>query len=262
MTTGKVALAASLIGLAKKQTSISHNLANIQSPAFKGKVGSFASLMHQAGQGRSLSIPIFTENSNFAQGDLVNTGNKLDVAINGKGFFKVQRPNGDTAFTRTGSLQIDHEGYLATSGGDRIMQETGEPIQVDPKHVSQLVIDERGQIKSRDIRGKRTITIGRLGLFNFVLPREQSGLARDRNLDKQVVPIGGGLYQAPNLPGVQVEEARMARVVHQSLEKSNVDAGRELIRMLMVNRTFQACSNTLRAISKAKNEFMALAKQG
>jgi len=265
MSSGKIALAASMIGLAQKQSSIANNLANMQSPAFKGKVGSFAAIMRNdlaGGQASSFPMPVYCESSNFSQGDMVNTHNKLDVAINGKGFFKIKRADGEIAFTRSGSFQTDREGYLTTPTGDQVLQDTGEPIQLNSGDLHDLVIDEKGELKIMDLAEGKTTVIGRLGVFRFVLPREATGKPEDTDMNHRVVPIGGGLYQAPTERGVVAWEDRRTTLTQGALERSNIDSAQELVRMLLVERTFEACGRTLRLVGQAHSAFMAIAKQG
>ena len=265
MSSGKIALAASMIGLSQKQSTIANNLANMQSPAFKGKVGSFAAVLRgETGGGRdkTFPMPVYYESPNFSQGDVVNTHNKLDVAINGEGFFKVRRGNGGIAYTRAGSMKTDLEGYVITPSGEKVLQDNGEPIRLNAGDMHDLVIDERGELKLMDMAAGKTTIIGRLGVFKFVLPREATGKVEDTDMNHRVVPIGGGLYEAPVEKGVVAQEARRATLTQGALERSNIDSAQELVRMLMVERTFEACGKTLRLVGQAHSAFMAIAKQG
>src|SRR5262249_17407865 len=119
-----------------RMTTISHNLANVNTTGFKKDRAVFEDLLYQnvrqvgastsqnsvapTGLNLGTGVRIVAPEKNDAQGQMVNTDNPLDVAINGRGFFQVLMPDGSTAYTRDGSFKLSPEGELVTASGDRI----------------------------------------------------------------------------------------------------------------------------------------------
>ncbi|MEO6185914.1 MAG: flagellar hook-basal body complex protein, partial [Steroidobacteraceae bacterium] len=133
------ALWAAKTGLDAQQTRmtvVSHNLANVSTTGFKKDRAVFEDLLYQnikqVGAGTSqdtvsptglnlgTGVRIVATEKNYSQGGLNNTGNSLDVAINGRGFFQVLMPDGSFAYTRDGSFKMSPEGELVTSSGYKI----------------------------------------------------------------------------------------------------------------------------------------------
>src|SRR5690606_24806245 len=133
------ALWAAKTGLDAQQTRMtvtSHNLANVNTSGFKKgraifedllyqnvvQVGASTSQDTQAPSGVSLGtgVRVVATEKSYTQGNLVQTGNALDLAINGRGFFQIQLPDGTLAYTRDGSFQMNAQGELVTSSGYRV----------------------------------------------------------------------------------------------------------------------------------------------
>ena len=123
-------------GLEAQQTqldAITHNLANVGTNGYKRSHAVFEDLMYQnlrqagapstqqtqlpTGLQLGSGVRAVATSRNFTQGALTQTGNQLDLAINGQGFFQVSMPDGSTAYSRDGSLQVDAQGQLVTSDG-------------------------------------------------------------------------------------------------------------------------------------------------
>ena len=148
------------------------------------------------------------------------TGNALDVAINGNGFLAVQTPRGER-YTRNGALQINNNGELVTSEGYQVLGENG-PIQFQPKERS-ILISQDGTITVREGNNATTNRCaGKLRARQFDQPRR---------LQKEAAT-----YLAP--AGVSAPGRKTARVMQGNIEKSNVRSVIEMTRMIEVTRTY------------------------
>jgi len=149
-------------GLDAQQTQldvISNNLANTATNGFKRSRAVFEDLLYQtlrqpgaqtteqtqvpSGLQIGTGVKPVSTVRNFAQGNLQQTGNTLDVAINGQGFFQVQMPDGTTSYTRDGSIQIDANGTLVTSNGYPVLG----PVTI-PQGVQEISISQDGVVSA------------------------------------------------------------------------------------------------------------------
>src|SRR6185436_14344161 len=165
--------ASALQAMDRWQETIAENLASSSAPGFKKQEFSFAAV--EAGvvagsaanglkEARPIVMPSGTGATNFQPGPLRMTGVKTDVAIDGKGFFEVQLPNGVVAYTRDGEFHLNTQGQLVTKEGYSV-QGGGGPIQVDFNNHSELSISTTGEVsKGADLKG-------RLKLIEFAEPR-------------------------------------------------------------------------------------------
>jgi flagellar basal-body rod protein FlgF len=173
---------------------------------------------------------LYTDHS---QGSLKKTGNTLDLAIEGDGYFVIQTPAGER-YTRNGNLILDAEGFLATQMGNRLLGPKGEPIQIDTAG---------GRI---DIDSKGFISVGS-GLENQ--PAGQLKLAAieaKSNLTKE----GNGLYKLTG-GGTVKEGAKNFSVRQGFLELSNVNSVEEMTKMITTLRAFEAYQKVIQAIDGA-----------
>lgn len=111
---------------------IGHNIANSNTTGYKSSRADFAEMVASAigsasGQSSGIGVSVASVGQQFRQGPISATGNNLDIAINGNGFFVVRQPDGSTAYTRAGNFGLDKEGNLKTVGGDNVMG-----YQIDP----------------------------------------------------------------------------------------------------------------------------------
>ena len=159
---------------------------------------------------------------NETQGTVKFTGNPLDVALNGPGFFGVQGPNGEQMYTRSGRFQIDAGGTLTTANGDPVTDAGGANITI-PEGSTEISIDDGGVVSNQDGQ------IGQIGVFEFANVQE-------------LEPRGNTLYRSPN--GGQ--PAQNTVIKQGMLESSNVETIVEITRMVETLRDFQATQNILR----------------
>lgn len=203
---------------------ISQNIANAQTAGYKRLVTvqqTFAVQMEAAQAHAHTSAAVHA-----APGALRATGNPLDVALEGEGFFAVQTAQGQ-ALARHLSLRLDAQGRVVNATGDAVLGQRGE-LRAGPG-ASALRVDAQGEVWS----GERSI--GRLQV-----------LRRTENATLQ--PLGAGLYALVGAPGEPVD-APSVRPGH--LEASNVNASDEMVRLLETTRHFEALSRTLQASDEA-----------
>lgn len=202
--------------------TIANNLANVNTTGFKADRMMFVEHLVKSEGGERLIDPKLAfvrdiaTRVDFSEGPLEATGNELDVAIRGEGFFVVQTENGDERFTRSGRFQLNADGELTTPEGNRILGEGNQPIVVGPTDVD-IEITPEGTISSRN--GE----IGQLRIVRF---------ENLQNVDRE----SGGLINTDQQP----LDAPDVRVVQGSLEGSNVSPVVELGKMIQLQRTFDA----------------------
>jgi flagellar basal-body rod protein FlgF/flagellar basal-body rod protein FlgG len=173
---------------------------------------------------------------NFSAGPLRQTGNPLDVAIDGDAFFVVQTPRGER-YTRNGAFQINPQGELVTSAGDRVLG-TGGTIQFQPTD-SNVSINPDGTITVRENGNSRSDS--QRGALRLVRFDQVQQLQKD----------GSSLFSAPN--GVAPQAAPTSvRVVQGAVEQSNVRAVVEMARMIEVTRTYTQIAGLLQQQSDVR----------
>lgn len=235
-------------GLRSSQTqvdTISNNMANLNTPAFKRGRVSFAELVnvdaatsvHQAslerGRGASgLGASVAAITRDFSPGELKATGNAMDLAINGVGFLEVELPDGSLGYTRDAALEISAEGFLQTVNGHPLSRR----IQV-PVGTVELRIASDGAVTARLAGEAEGDSIGMIDLANFVNP---SALAAR----------GEGLYVAtPDAGAVYYSEAGrdgLGDLRQGFLESGNVDLVTELMELVVAQRSYQVNSQVVR----------------
>jgi flagellar basal-body rod protein FlgG len=244
------ALYVSKTGLAaqdKQLTSLSNNLANVGTNGFKRDRVVFEDLLYQiyrqpgAASTQDTELPsglqigtgvrtVGTQKI-FTQGALKNTEEQLDVAINGRGFFQIQMPDGSAAYTRDGQFHLSAEGELVNASG--LTLNPGINI---PTNASIITIGTDGTVSAM-ISGETAPTqVGTLSLVDFVNP---AGLqAMGGNLFRETASSGSPQETTPGQNGVGV-------LVQGSLENSNVEVVEELVNMITTQRAYELNSRVI-----------------
>ena len=244
------ALWAAKTGLDAQQTRmtvVSHNLANVSTNGFKKDRAVFEDLLYQnqrqvgaatsqdtaspTGLNLGTGVRVVATEKNYTQGGLNNTGNSLDVAVNGRGFFQVLMPDGSFAYTRDGSFKMSAEGELVTASGYKV-----QPGITIPSGAQSISIGADGVV-SAQLAGQSSPTqIGTLQLTDFVNP---AGLQpRGENLLVESVASGPPQTGTPGLNG-------LGTVVQGSLEASNVNVVEELVNMIETQRAYEMNSKAI-----------------
>jgi flagellar basal-body rod protein FlgG len=159
------------------------------------------------------------------------TQNPLDVAIEGQGFMRVVRPNGEYAFTRAGNLKVDAEGRIVTQRGELI-----EPNMTVPKDATSVTIGGDGTVSAKLPNRVEPLELGRMELSSFVNP---AGLEA----------IGGNLYAESAASGpptfAKPGELGMGTIAQGYLETSNVQAVEEMVAMISTQRSYELNSKVI-----------------
>lgn len=235
----ELALVRSLNFLAESQGSIAHNLANVGSTSYKRRIATaeqddgFASTLQTM-----LPTVAYRETTDQADGAKQFTDESLHVALQGDGFFRVKSGN-NTYLTRFGEMQVDSQGFLSTPNGHRYLDRDGSEINLSADGVSPaaLLISPDGSITDGAAGAQ---TLGRLGVVTVDRP-------------DLLQPAGTSLYRVPEQTPLK---PAAARVEQRALEQSNVDSLSELINMIVVQRSFEATSRTLRTLDELKSSFV------
>ena len=237
-------------GLDAQQTRlavIANNLANINTTGFKRGRAVFEDMLYQnvrqvgAQSSQNTQIPsglalgtgvrtVATEKL-FTQGNIIQTGNSLDVAIQGRGFIQVLSPDGSIAYTRDGAFQLNSQGQLVTANGYLL-----QPGITIPQNTQSITIGSDGVVSAL-LAGSTTATqVGNVQLADFINP---AGLQ----------PIGSNLYTASTASGsAQVGTPGsngLGTLVQGSVESSNVNVVEELVSMIEAQRSYEMNSKAI-----------------
>lgn len=237
-------------GLESQQTrmaTISNNLANASTTGFKRDRAVFADLIYQnivqvgaqssadtvnpSGLNVGTGVRTVATEKLFTQGNIVQTGNSLDVAIQGRGFLQVLMPDGSTAYTRDGTLQKDSSGQLVTSMGYNI-----EPGITIPDNAISVSISSDGLVSVVEQGSASPSEVGSIQLADFVNP---TGLqAVGNNLYIESGASGSPQTGTPGLSG-------LGTLIQSSLEGSNVNTVEELVNMIETQRAYEMNSKAI-----------------
>jgi len=239
--------------------TIANNIANVGTTGFKRSRAEFQDLFYetlrepgaesddgtvlptgvQVGHG----VRLGAINTIFSAGDRLNTGNQLDMAIDGLGFFQVQRPNGETVYTRDGTFKLDADGNLVTGQGYQVLPN----ITVPPDAISVTVLPD-GTVNAAQAGNAQPVNLGQLELARFANP---AGLRM----------VGGNLFEATNASGDPEtgipEQNGFGAIAAGFLEGSNVEVAEELVQMILAQRAFEVSSRVI----QAGDEMLRIASQ-
>jgi flagellar basal body rod protein FlgG len=229
MNVGLYQSAASLSALERWQEAVSQNITSSEVTAYKKRTivfngqdsGEFLpDPKARAGrnEGQSAVFPVASSSINFRPGETKPTGRKLDVAIQGEGFFEVQLPDGSRAYTRAGEFQLRPDRTVVTGQGAEVLLDSGSPLQLNAGK-GDLVINQNGSVT------QGTTTLGKLSIQTFANP---SGLA----------PLAAGLFAAP--AGTTPAPVANPEVLQGNLEASNLTSLHEMVDLVTISRAYEA----------------------
>jgi flagellar basal-body rod protein FlgG len=244
------ALWAAKTGLDAQQTRMtvtSHNLANVNTNGFKKGRAVFEDLLYQnqrqvgAATSQDTQLPsglhvgtgvrVVATEKMYTQGNMQQTGNALDVAVNGRGFFQVLLPDGTLGYTRDGSFQVSAQGELVTSSGYAV-----QPGITVPDGAQTVTIGADGVVTVQLAGQSAPTQFGSLQLFDFINP---AGLQpRGENLLLESASSGPSQGGTPGLNGLGLVE-------QGSLESSNVNVVEELVNMIETQRAYEMNSKAI-----------------
>ncbi|HTW75772.1 MAG TPA: flagellar basal-body rod protein FlgG [Steroidobacteraceae bacterium] len=231
-------------GLDAQQTEmavIANNLANVNTTGFKASRAVFQDLLYQnvsqvgadttqttmepSGSELGTGVQLVATEKLYTQGDINQTGNTFDVAINGNGFFQVLMPDGTLAYTRDGSFQLNATGQLVTSSGYQV-----QPAITIPPNAQSVTIGTDGTVQVLLQGQSAPSTIGTLQLANFVNP---AGL--QPNGQNLLLPSASSGSAATGTPGLN----GLGTLQQGAVEASNVDVVSEMVDMIETQRAYE-----------------------
>ncbi|MDP2357357.1 MAG: flagellar basal-body rod protein FlgG [Beijerinckiaceae bacterium] len=247
------ALAIAATGMSAQQLNvevIANNMANINTTAFKRARAEFTDLLYQServagvsSRGNDAPVPEGSQiglgvrptsvRNLHLQGSLAATGNPLDLALTGKGWFQVTTPEGEAVFTRAGSFNTNAQGQLVTADGYSV----NPAIQI-PQGALDINVNQTGLVTVKPPGQTIPQTVGQITLASFV---NESGLE----------PLGGNLYRMTQASGPAVigtpGENSYASIRQGYLESSNVDPIKEITELIAAQRAYEMNSKIIQA---------------
>ena len=205
-----------------------NNIANASTAGYKGEHVVFESLVQDNALSGQDSAAFVSDTGSYIDtrpGALSQTGNPLDVALHGEGWFSYETPDGQQAYGRDGSFTIDTQGNLTLLSGAKVLDAGGAAIQLPTQGLGEINISDDGTIS-----GSETGPVGRIGVFN--IPEIQS-----------YKRLGAGMLIAPE-GAAKPAQAEGTMVRQGSLELSNVNPVREMTRLIDVQRAYER-TNTM-----------------
>jgi flagellar basal-body rod protein FlgG len=240
---------------------ISNNIANLRTTGFKKQTAAFQDLIYEhvrrvgaqaSDQGTIVPVGVDIGGGvktvgtprSMTQGTLSQTGNDLDLAISGEGFFKILMPDGTYQYTRDGTFQMDNQGRIVTAQGNPV-----QPTITIPQNASGLTVSEQGQV-SVTLPGQTSSTIlGQLGLTRFI---NKAGLQ----------PVGNNQFvETPSSGAPQDGTANSegyGKMTQGSLEQANVDVVSEMSDLIAAQRAYEMNAKVISAADQMMQSTTAL----
>ncbi|MDQ0471431.1 flagellar basal-body rod protein FlgF [Labrys wisconsinensis] len=220
------------IALGRELDVVANNMANVNTHGFRRQAVQFGEYIMpvastDAFQGADRRVSFVQDRSSyrdFAAGAMQQTGNPLDIAIQGDAFFAVQAPDGSERYTRNGAFQIDSTGRVVTGEGMPVLSDAG-PIVLDTQDPT-FTIARDGTISTKD--GDR----GHIRLVSFDAPQALHA-------------EGSGLFRADPSQAAQPLTPATTNVVQGSVEGSNVKPVLEMSRLIEINRAYSSLSGII-----------------
>jgi flagellar basal-body rod protein FlgG len=226
---------------------ISNNLANVSTTGYKRSRPVFEDLLYQtvrqpgaqssqdtqlpSGLALGTGVRVVATEKIHTQGNLMQTGNGLDVAIQGRGFFQILAPDGSLSYTRSGAFQVDAQGQLVTAQGYLV-----QPAISIPADALNLTIGMDGTVTVQTPGSATPTQIGNIQLADFINPLGLQAVGE--NLFKETASSGAPQLGTPNSNG-------LGSVNQGSLETSNVNVVEELVEMIEAQRAYELNSKAI-----------------
>lgn len=240
MNVGLYQSASALSALERWQDLVSQNITSSQTTGYRKRTISFST--QSAGElqadphariGGEGSVPVLFPKVNsgisFVSGETQPTRRELDTAIQGEGFFEIQRPDGSKAYTRSGEFRMRADRMLVTSSGDEVLSEAGAPITLVANGGS-VAINPDGTI----FQG--ATALGKLAVKKFA----------DNN---QLIPIAGGFF-VPGPGASAPESVDNPELLQGYLESSNCTPLREMVDLVLISRAYEANQKIINTVDQ------------
>jgi len=230
-----------------RMTVISNNLANANTTGFKRDRAVFEDLIYQnirqpgAQSSQDTQLPtglqlgtgvrVVATEKLFTQGNVSQTEAPLDIAIQGRGFFEIQLPDGTSGYTRDGSFTLDSQGQIVNSSGYVL-----QPAISIPPNVTSITIGVDGTVSTLTSGDNAPTQVGNIQLVDFI---NETGLQpRGENLFLETASSGS---PTPGTPG----QNGLGTIIQGALETSNVNVVEELVNMIETQRTYEVNSRAI-----------------
>jgi flagellar basal-body rod protein FlgG len=240
---------------------ISNNIANLRTTGFKKQTAAFQDLIYEhirrvgaqaSDQGTILPVGVDIGGGvktvgtprSMTQGTLSQTGNDLDLAISGEGFFKILMPDGTYQYTRDGTFQMDNQGRVVTAGGNPV-----QPTITIPNNASGITVNEQGQV-TVTLPGSSTNTVlGQIGVTRFI---NKAGLQ----------PVGSNQFTETTSSGAPQDGTANSegygKITQGSLEQANVDVVSEMSDLIAAQRAYEMNAKVISAADQMMQSTTAL----
>lgn len=229
MLEGLYSGAAGMLAQQQRLDALANDIANLSTPGYKHLRVGFRDLLYRqdgpaalGGVETGSGAAAVSSGRSFAPGALRQTGEPLDIAIQGRGFFRVRRSDGTVALTRDGSFKVDSRGEVVTAAGEPLVPPIRLPAGAHPQQV-QVATD--GTVT---VAGRR---VGRIEVVDVPAPAE-------------LRPVGDNLFVATAASGAPAP-ARGAQLVQGALEQANVDLGEAMVGLIEAQRAYQLASRVI-----------------
>jgi flagellar basal-body rod protein FlgF len=239
MNIGLYQSAASLAALERWQDNVSQNITSAQTTGYRKRTIQFST--QNAGEihpdanskaGLDAGVPaVFPRTSagiNFLSGETMPTRRELDIAIQGEGFFEIQMPDGEKAYTRSGEFRLRPDRTLVTAAGLEVLSTNGDPFVLLPGGGA-IVVNQDG-----------TVFQGNISLGKISIQRFENTAA--------LIPSSGGMFKAG--PGAGMEQVDEPDLMQGYLEQSNVQPLREMVDLVLISRAYEANQKMITAIDQ------------
>jgi flagellar basal-body rod protein FlgG len=240
---------------------ISNNIANLRTTGFKKQTAAFQDLIYEhvrrvgaqaSDQGTILPVGVDIGGGvktvgtprSMTQGTLSQTGNDLDLAVSGEGFFKILMPDGTYQYTRDGTFQMDNQGRVVTAQGNPV-----QPTITIPNNASGIAVNEQGQV-SVTLPGSSSNTIlGQIGVTRFI---NKAGLQ----------PVGSNQFTETTSSGAPQDGTANSegygKITQGSLEQANVDVVSEMSDLIAAQRAYEMNAKVISAADQMMQSTTAL----
>ncbi|MBR0957415.1 flagellar basal-body rod protein FlgG [Bradyrhizobium japonicum] len=240
---------------------ISNNIANLRTTGFKKQTAAFQDLIYEhvrrvgaqsSDQGTILPVGVDIGGGvktvgtprSMTQGTLSQTGNDLDLAISGEGFFKILMPDGTYQYTRDGTFQMDNQGRVVTAQGNPV-----QPTITIPNNASGISVSEQGQVSVTLPGSSASSIIGQIGVTRFI---NKAGLQ----------PVGNNQFiETPSSGAPQDGTANSegyGKITQGSLEQANIDVVSEMSDLIAAQRAYEMNAKVISAADQMMQSTTAL----
>jgi len=240
---------------------ISNNIANLRTTGFKKQTAAFQDLIYEhvrrvgaqaSDQGTILPVGVDIGGGvktvgtprSMTQGTLSQTGNDLDLAMSGEGFFKILMPDGTYQYTRDGTFQMDNQGRVVTAQGNPV-----QPTITIPNNASGISVSEQGQVSVTLPGSSASSIVGQIGVTRFI---NKAGLQ----------PVGSNQFtetpsSGPPQDGTANSEG-YGKITQGSLEQANVDVVSEMSDLIAAQRAYEMNAKVISAADQMMQSTTAL----